>query len=177
MAEFLAGNDILVYIAIFLGKIIEISLDTVRVVMINRGEKLKAALIGFVVVVIWIFIVSSVITNLSENYFKCFLYALAYAIGNYVGVMIEDKLAIGLTGIQIIAPVELGEEYAACLRQDGYGVTVLDGYGYNATRKVLMLYMPRKKLNSAMKKINEEMPEAVVVVSDLKKVRGGYCRK
>lgn len=177
MAEFLAGNGVLVYLAIFFGKIIEISLDTVRVVMINRGEKLKAAIIGFVVVIIWIFIVSSIITDLSANYFKCFLYAVAYGIGNYVGVLIEDKLAIGLTGVQIIAPIELGESYADCLREAGYGVTMLDGYGYNATRKVLMLYMPRKKLNSAMKKITEEMPEAVVVVSDLKKVRGGYCRK
>ena len=64
MAEFLAGNGVLVYLAIFFGKIIEISLDTVRVVMINRGEKLKAAIIGFVVVIIWIFIVSSIITIL-----------------------------------------------------------------------------------------------------------------
>ncbi len=77
-----------------------------------------------------------------------------------------------INGVQIIAPIELGESYADCLREAGYGVTMLDGYGYNATRKVLMLYMPRKKLNSAMKKITEEMPEAVVVVSDLKKYVG-----
>lgn len=177
MADLLSGNSILVYIIIFLGKIIEISLDTIRIVMINRGEKLKGALLGFIVVILWVFIVSSIITNLNENYIKAFLYALAYAIGNYVGITIEEKLAIGLSCIQIILPLDTGDELAKYLRGEGYGLTVLDGHGYNNDKKVLILHIPRKRLNEAMKKIKSKTPEAVIIVSDVKRLFGGYLRK
>lgn len=177
MAEFLAGNDIIVYIIIFLGKIAEVSLDTIRIVMINRCEKLKGAVLGFFVVLIWIFIVSSIITNLSENYFKCFLYALAYAIGNYVGITIEEKLAIGLSSIQIIVSMDIGEELAQYMRTEGFGLTVLDGHGYNNDKKVLILHIPRKKSEEAIKKIKSKVPEAVIILSDVKRLHGGYIRK
>jgi len=177
MADLLSGNSITVYIIIFVGKIIEISLDTIRIVMIGRGEKLKGAVLGFVVIVLWIFIVSSIITNLNENYFKAFLYALAYAIGNYVGVFIEEKLAIGLSSIQIINPIDEGDELAGYLRAEGYGLTVLDGHGFNNDKKVLILHIPRKQLNEVIKKIKSKTPDAVIIVSDVKRLHGGFLRK
>ncbi|NMC56362.1 MAG: DUF2179 domain-containing protein [Eubacteriaceae bacterium] len=177
MADLLSGSSILVYCIIFIGKIIEITLDTIRIVLINRGEKLKGAILGFIVIVLWIFIVSSIITNLSQNYFKAFLYALAYAIGNYVGVTIEEKLAIGLSSLQIIVPMDMGEVLAHYLREEGYGLTVLDGHGFNNDKKVLILHIPRKKLNEALKKVKLNAPDAVIIVSDVKRLHGGYLKK
>lgn len=177
MADLLSSNSILVYIIIFLGKIIEISLDTIRIVLINRGEKLKGAVLGFIVIVLWIFIVSAIINNLSQNYFKAFLYALAYAIGNYVGVTIEEKLAIGLSSIQIIVPMDMGDSLAHYLREEGYGLTVLDGHGFNNDKKVLILHIPRKRLNEALKKVKLKAPDAVIIVSDVKRLHGGYLKK
>ncbi|MDR2547628.1 MAG: DUF5698 domain-containing protein [Lachnospiraceae bacterium] len=94
--------QILIYFAIFAAKLIEVSLATVRNVLINRGEKLYGAMIGFVEVMIWIVVVSNVLAALSEDPLQALIYCLAFACGNYVGVIIEGKLAIGTACIQVM---------------------------------------------------------------------------
>ncbi|MCL2718405.1 MAG: DUF5698 domain-containing protein [Lachnospiraceae bacterium] len=94
--------QILLYLLIFLAKLIEVALATVRNVLINRGEKLLGAAIGFVEVMIWIIVVSNVLGSLAEDPVKALVYCLAFACGNYFGVIIEGKLAIGTACIQVM---------------------------------------------------------------------------
>lgn len=91
-----------IYFAIFFAKLIEVPLATVRIVLINRGEKLKGSLIGFVEVLIWIVVVGNVLDSLSEDPIKALVYCLAFACGNYLGSIVEDKLAIGTACIQAV---------------------------------------------------------------------------
>ena len=87
-------NDlgIISYIIIFFAKIVEVSISTVRIMFVAKGERAKAAIIAFFEILIWIVIVSSVLSNLSEDPVKAVVYAAAFAIGNYLGVFIEGKL-------------------------------------------------------------------------------------
>src|SRR5665647_214681 len=152
--DFLSGNSIIVYAAIFFGKIIEVTLDTIRMVLINRGRRVAGAVLGFVVVIIWIFIVSSVITDLSANLLKCFIYAVAYSLGNYFGVTIENKLAIGLCSLQVIVRETEGYKLSNVLRENGFGVTIIEGESANYKRLILIIHLKRKRIPEAVKLIN-----------------------
>ena len=81
----------LFYIIIFCAKIIEVSISTIRVVFIGKGERVKGAILGFVEIMIWLVVVSSVLNNITEDPYKMFIYAAAFSLGNFLGVTIESK--------------------------------------------------------------------------------------
>jgi uncharacterized protein YebE (UPF0316 family) len=99
----------LLYIIIFFAKIIEVSFSTIRLVYINKGERVKGAILGFVEIMIWLVVVSSVLNNITEDPIKVFIYAAAFSLGNYLGVTIESKIAVGLASIQVVVDQKDGE--------------------------------------------------------------------
>ncbi len=168
----------LLYIIIFCAKIVEVSLMTLRVVYINKGEKLIGSIIGFVEVFIWVIVVSSVLNNISEDPMKIFVYCFSFALGNYVGVTIENKLAVGVSSMQVIVPDEIGEEIAMDLRQNNFGVTIIEGKGIEDVKKdVLSVILKRKRIPQAVEIINAKLPNALISINDVKNMRGGYIKK
>ncbi|NLJ58305.1 MAG: DUF2179 domain-containing protein [Tissierellia bacterium] len=167
----------LLYLIIFCAKIIEVSISTIRLVYINKGERVKGAILGFVEIIIWIVVVSSVLNNISEDPIKAFIYAAAFALGNYVGVTIESKIAVGLASIQVVVGQKTGEALARILReQGGYGVTIIDGKGKSEVKKLLFIQLKRKKIPAAIKLIKDHCPEAYITVNDIKSILGGYIK-
>lgn len=165
------------YIFIFVAKLVEVSLATVRNVLINRGEKIKGAAIGFFEVLIWVYVVSNVITNVTEDFTKVIVYCFAFALGNYVGVTLESKLAIGTASIQAVVGVTRHEELENALRDRGFGVTTIHGEGKDGTVEVLMIYLKRKLVGEAIDLIREYVPTAMVTVNDVRELRNGYMKK
>ncbi len=174
--DFLNGNGIIVYFAIFFGKIVEVTLDTLRIVLVNRGKRIPATMISFVISLIWIYIVSSIITDLSGNLLKAIVYASAYALGNYLGITIENKLAIGFASLQVIVRETEGYRLANILREHKFGVTVMQGESYNYRRAILLIHLKRKRINDAISLINDNVDDAVVSINDIKTVYGGFVR-
>ncbi|MDW5298879.1 MAG: DUF5698 domain-containing protein [Sedimentibacter sp.] len=165
------------YIIIFFAKIIEVSVSTVRLVLINKGERLKGALLAFVEIMIWLIIVSSVLNNITEDPLKVFIYAIAFSLGNFIGVTIESKLAVGLSSIQVVVNVENGEVLADSLREKGFGVTIIDGRGKDDSKKnLLFVQLKRKKIPEAVKLIKQTNPDAYITVNDIKSMMGGYIK-
>lgn len=174
--EFLAGNSIWAYIGIFFGKIIEVTLATLRMVLINRGEKTKGALIGLIESILWIYIVASVAIGIADNPLKAVLYAVAYSIGNYLGAYVESKIALGLSTIQVIT-AENTSDLLTVLRANNLAVTVIEAGGMNGPNKILEIHLKRKRITPTVKLINKNIPNCVIAVSDVKILRGGYIRK
>ncbi|KPU45525.1 hypothetical protein OXPF_07580 [Oxobacter pfennigii] len=162
------------YLLIFCAKVFEVSLMTLRSVLVNRGEKVYGALIGIVEISIWIVVASTVLTGVEEDPFKMVVYALGFAVGIYLGSTIEEKLAIGLVTIQVIVSNDEEEQLSNTLREQGIGVTVLCGQGLKEEKKILILHIQRKMKNSVIKQITKTIPGAVISASDLKTVHGGY---
>ncbi len=168
----------ILYIIIFIAKIIEVSMMTLRLVYINKGEKLIGAIIGFFEVMIWLIIVSSVLTNVTEDPIKVFVYCFAYSIGSFVGVTIENKIAVGLASLQVVIGEDEGDDLASLMRQDGFGVTILDGRGIDKSKKsVLFIQLKRKRIPEAIKLIQNTYSDAFISVNDLKSVKGGFLIK
>ena len=164
----------LMYMVIFLAKIVEVSLQTVRVVLITKGERLIGAFIGFFEVVIWIMIVGNVITDITSDPFKAVAYALGFAVGNYVGSWLEEKIGIGMSEIQAIVLEKDGGALAEVLRDNGYAVTVVDGQGKNFPRNILFMYVRRKRVKAVVDLIRNQQANAVITVSEAKPMYGGF---
>ncbi len=175
---FLDSGSFWVYIVIFIGKVMEVSLCTLRIVLINRGERVKGSLIAIIEITLWLIIASSVLEGWKNDIGKAIAYALAYAGGNYVGSWLDDMLAFGLSSLQIVVPtLEETKKLATYLQSQGYGVTSIDVKGRDANNHYMLLLMiKRKLLKSVMDEIQQTCPDAMITVSDIKTVRGGYMR-
>lgn len=165
------------YIIIFCAKIIEVSISTIRLVYINKGERIKGAILAFIEIMIWLIVVSSVLNNITEDPIKVFIYAIAFSLGNYIGITIESKIAVGLASIQVVVSENEGEMLAEILRNEGYGVTIIDGRGKGDSKKsLLFIQLKRKKIADAVKVIKQTTPNAYITVNDIKSMLGGYLK-
>jgi uncharacterized protein YebE (UPF0316 family) len=169
------GVDFLIlYLFIFFAKIFEVSLMTVRTVLITRGEKLWGSIIGFVEVILWLYLISNVLIGISENPVKMIVYSLGFACGNYLGSIIEEKLALGLLTINAIVPSKNGDEISEFLRKRNIGVTVVDAAGKDESKKMLIIHAKRKKKDEIVGLIESMNTNCVISINDIKVVYGGF---
>lgn len=162
---------------IFFAKITEVALTTIRTVYITKGEKLYGSLIGFVEVIIWLNVVGVVLVNIQENPAKMIVYALGFSCGNYVGCIIEEKLAVGLLTINTITSGADGEKLAEILREKNIGVTIINAEGINEDKKMLIIHVKRKRKQEVIKIIANTKINAVTTINDVRTVYGGYGLK
>lgn len=175
---FAKGSTIWVYLFIFFGKILEVSFGTLRIVLINRGERTVGALIAVVEITLWLVIASSVLTGFKEDFLKGIVYAVAFACGNYIGSWLDELLAFGLSSMQVVMPdLESAKEAEACLRAKGFGMTTIDVHGRDNDRSMLIMTMQRKRLPEAIAILEDQCNGAVVTVTDIKTQRGGYLER
>lgn len=172
--EFLENTGIFIYFIIFFGKILEVTISTMRMVMINRGERAVGAVIAFFDILLWLLITGTVLVGFSDDPLRVVVFAVAFSVGNYLGSWLEAKLAFGIGSIQVI--VSEGEESSTLvkhLREHNFAVTVLKGTGKDGIRDVLILHSKRKRIPAAIELIKSLSKTAVIVTTDAK-VSGGY---
>lgn len=160
------------YVLIFLAKITDVSLATVRMIMVVKGKRAHAAIIGFFEVGIWILAVGSVLSNLDDP-INVIMYASGFAAGNYVGIMIEEKMALGSLIVQVIT-YKKAEDLVEVLREEGYGVTVVEGHGRNGINHLLNVIIQRKQLGRLNQLLDEHDQKAFVTIMDTRSIKGGF---
>jgi len=174
LLDFLNGDSVWIYAFIFFGKIIEVSIATLRIVLISRGERVIGSIVAIVEVTIWIFVTGTVLTGFQSDFMKVIVFVAAFAIGNFIGSWLEEKLALGLSNIQIIVQnKETERELKHVLRRKGFGVTTMKVQGMDDVRYMLLLILKRKAVKEALKLVDQTCPEALVTVGDVE-ARGGY---
>lgn len=159
---------------IFSARVIEVSMGTLRIILINKGYRKQGVLLAFFEVLIWVFVASKVIVGINEQPFKGIVYSFGFASGVYVGSKIENRLAFGKVVIQVITSTELGSIIAKKLRDDGIGVTKMVGEGKDTVKDVLLIYAKRKCSLEINEKIIAIDDKAVITTTDLSSMTGGY---
>lgn len=163
---------------IFFGKIIEVAVATIRIVLISRGERVKGAIIAVFEMLLWLLVTGTVLTGFQDDIIRVFIFAIAFAVGNYVGSWMEDKLAFGLCSIQVIVPeCSTSQELADILRENKFALTIVKGKGKGGERDIMFIHIKRKRVREAVEIIKSNLENAVIVVSDSKVVYGGFIRK
>jgi uncharacterized protein YebE (UPF0316 family) len=169
--EFL-NNDIfdlvLLPLAIFVARIADVSLGTLRIIFVSKGMKTIAPLIGFVEVLIWIIAISRIMQNL-DNWLCYIAYAAGFATGTYVGLIIEEKLAIGHEMVRVITKRD-ASELVDKLKSEGYGVTSVDATGAEGEVGVLYIIVRRSMIDQVLKFINSYNPRALYTIEAIKYV-------
>ncbi len=168
---------ILIYLGIYVAKIIEVSLMTIRVVLITKGERKAGTVVSFVENLLWVFIVGNVLKGISGDPIRGVVYALGFATGTYTGSWLEQKVGIGVSEIKAIVKEEHGDDLAKYIRDQGYAVTMLRGEGKNLKRCILFMYVSRKEVKHVVDMMVDMQSNAVITVSDSKPVYGGYLSK
>ncbi len=159
---------------IFLLRVSDMTLDTLRVLMVMRGRKPIAWVLGFFQATIFIVAISSVLSNLS-NFLNVIGYAAGFATGNVVGMLIEERLAIGHINLSIVSP-NLGSAIANRLRDEGYAITEIPARGKDGMVTLLSSSVLRKNVNNVRKIVNDIDPGAFITAEDVRPVRRGFWR-
>lgn len=159
---------------IFFARVVDVSLGTLRIIFTARGRRYLAPLLGFIEVFIWIVVVSQ-ITRQANNLLAYLAYAAGFAAGNYAGIWIESRLAIGTLIIRAILPDE-GDQatgLASTLHQAGYGVTRVAGAGSNGPVQLIYTVIRRKDLAVVSELIHQTHPRAFLTVEEVRSVNEG----
>lgn len=176
MAEWASINeDWFVYwllpLLIFCARIVDVSLDTIRIIFLNRGRKFVAPLLGCIESLVWVLAVAQAMKHLSNP--VCYLsYGLGFGAGTFVGMLIEEKIAAGLLAVRVI--LNRGNSHLpAALRQAGHGVTVIEGQGVRGPVNVMFIVVRRCFLPHIVELIQQHAPDAFYSTEEIRSVTGG----
>jgi len=155
-------NILIAALSIFLLRLLDQTLGTLRILYVNKGKPLFGAILGFIESAIWIVAISQVIQDLNDP-FLIFGYALGFAAGTIMGSYIENTIAIGDIVVRIFVPKDSdSEKVAKELRINGLGVTIINGEGMQGEVTIAWCVTPRKRLKEVMRIISEITPDAYV---------------
>jgi len=156
---------------IFMARICDVSIGTMRIIFVSKGKRNIAPFLGFFEVLIWIIAISKIMQNL-DNYVNYVAYAAGFATGNFVGMIIEEKLAMGIQMIRIFAH-EKGLELVQALNIKGYGATAVEAQGARGNIHLIYTIIHRNELVSVLDVITGFNPKTFYTIEDIKTVNEG----
>jgi len=179
MSEFLDAlggiSPILVCLLVCAAKIVEITIQSLKTCMMVKGQRLKAAALGFVECTIWGLVISTLISTLGDNLLLLMFYCGGYATGLFLGSTLESKIALGTSNLELIASDESTARITEYLKEKGRGYTVFEGHGSKEKMNMIFVVLPRKETPKTLREIRRACDGRVfVAVSEVSKYAGGY---
>jgi uncharacterized protein YebE (UPF0316 family) len=160
---------------IFLARICDVSIGTLRLIFVSKGFKHIAPLLGFFEVIIWLLAVSQIMKHL-DNLVCYIAYGGGFAMGNYIGMYLEEKLSIGNVIIRVIVKSDTNELIDE-LRAQNYGLTVVDAEGSQQKVKLIFSVIKRENVGHIVSVINKYNPHSFYTIEDVKSVNEGVFRR
>lgn len=172
MPSFIDDYPLILSLAILLARVADVSLGTFRMIMVFRGHRILAAVIGFFEVIIWLLAAAQVINNL-DRWYLAVAYAAGFALGNYVGIWLEARFALGCEMIRCIS-LDPDSPVAERLRAAGFDAISFDGdRGQHQPVEIIFVIARRKRVPQLLQIIRETDPNAIYSISDVKNVYDG----
>lgn len=175
MFDFLDVYPWLLPVVIFFGRIIDVSLGTLRIIFVSKGEKNKAPLIGFVEVFIWVVVISQILAR-ANDMVSYLSYAAGYAAGNYIGLILENRIAYGIVLCRIYTQKN-GYELIQSLNKLNFGATMTHGEGSTNEVDIIETVVDRKEMKALEQAINQFDSNSFYVVEDVRTKKNGIFPK
>ncbi|MGI8894000.1 MAG: DUF2179 domain-containing protein [Bacteroidia bacterium] len=167
--EFLASdlfNWVILPMLIFTARLIDVPLGTMRHISLARGFRNIVPILGFFEVLIWVFAMSQIMKNL--NNVLCYLaWAGGFSAGTYLGMYLENKIAMGMQVLRIITHQD-SSALIKSLTAENVGVTTMDGQGAKGPVKIIFTILKRKNLDKVVRMINKHNPSAFYTIEDVR---------
>jgi uncharacterized protein YebE (UPF0316 family) len=159
----------------------DVSLGTLRIIFVSRGKKSVAPFLGFFEVFIWLVVITNIMAH-ADNLVCYIAYAAGFATGNYVGIRLEEKLAIGMLSVRIFVPDDKAGILNEKLLEKGFGVTLLRASGKVSDTNILHCIIRRKEYDDVVSLVNEIDSGLFYYAEELKHVNNGVfqnndCKK
>lgn len=171
--ELIFANPLYCCLFIFTARVIDVSLDVFRLLMLTRGYAVTAAVIGFFEVSVFVLALGAVISGGFQDPLKVIAYAGGFAAGNILGSFIEGKMAVGYVAVQVFPERDICEKLIDILRDKNYGVTKLTGEGRSGPRDILIVTSKRRYLPNIIKLLDQVAPGTFFSISDIRSIYGG----
>ena len=160
---------------IFISRVCDVTLGTLRHVFISKGYKQIVPILGFFEVLIWIIVVAQIMKKIDN--WACYIgWASGFATGTYVGLLIEEKLALGLQIVRIITNQDC-DKLIEDLKDANHGVTIIEGKGSKGPVKIIFTIVKRTNIQSLVSIIHNDNPNAFYTVEDIKDKEQGVFSK
>ncbi len=160
---------------IFLARICDVSMETIRVIYISKGIKYLAPIIAFFEIVIWLLAMEVVMRDLT-NIANFLAFAFGFAMGTYIGLVIEEKLSIGMVIMRIVTTDESNDEIVSFLQSENYGITMLDARGSRGNVRIILSLVNRTDVARITERIRSTNPHAFFSIEDVRYVNEGVFR-
>ncbi len=168
-------NQAVVMFFIFMARVMDVSIRTVRIILIARGFKNIAPFLGFFEVMIWLYAVSKALENVNSIY-SYIIYAVGFAAGNYIGMWLEEKIAIGFVSVRIITSKEI-TALPMQLREEGFDASIVEGRSDKGEIFIIYTVIPRREVKKVLELIKVLEPAGLITLEDVKPLNGGYIGK
>lgn len=175
MFDFLDIYPWLLPIMIFFGRIIDVSLGTLRIIFVSKGEKYLAPIIGFFEVFIWVVIISQILTR-ANDLVAYLSYAAGYATGNYIGILLEQRIAYGIVLCRIYTRKN-GMELVQLLNKVNFGATLTHGKGSTSKVDIIETVINRNEMRTVERVLTEFDQDIFYVVEDVRNKQNGIFAK
>ncbi len=149
---------------IFLARVVDVSLGTIRTISIVRGRTSTAFFLGFIEIIIWLAVIAAVLNDIMTKPLLGVFYAFGFSTGNVVGIMLERRVAFGHIVLQVISSRGEGAQLATAIRDAGYGVTTFEGQGMSGPVTLLYLAARRKDVSDLLAIVKREDPDAFYIL-------------
>ena len=178
--EFLASDTwiftwVLLPILIFFARILDQTIGTMRLIFLSKGMKYIAPFLGFFEVIIWLLAVGQIMQHL-DNWLCYVAYGAGFAMGNFIGITLEERLSIGTSIIRVILSSQ-SPELIAALKLHNFGLTILDADGAKGKVKVLFSIIRRKEIPIFLNTLHEYHPTAFYTIEDVKAAKEGVFKQ
>lgn len=166
--------NIILYLIIFISKTIEVALGTLRLIVVANGKKMAGAILQGIISIVWILITGIVVIDIGKDPVKIVVFALGCTLGSYIGSFIEEKIALGNNMLMAIIDKDLEDIICKKIRERNFAVTVLNGFGKEKERSILMIMVARKKRYKVASIIKSIDRHAMIIAENAFAINGGY---
>lgn len=160
-------QEIMTMILIFSARVCDVSLGTMRIILVARGYRNTAPVLGFFEVLIWLYAISRALGSVN-GIGSALIYATGFAAGNYAGMLLEEKIALGYQAVRIITS-RIVTALPLVLRDEGFGVTIIEGTGDKGGVYILFSVVPKRQVKRVLEIVRMFEPDSFITVEDVKK--------
>ena len=171
MFDFVDSYPWVLPVIIFVGRICDVTLGTLRIIFVSKGEKRKAPIVGFFEVFIWVVVISQIFSH-ATNIVAYIAYAAGYATGNYVGILVENKIGFGYQLFRIYTKYD-GALLCRELNKRGFGSTLIRGEGILSEVSIIEAVVKRRAEKIITALIAEYDPETFYLIEDIRSKQKG----
>ncbi|MCL2065963.1 MAG: DUF5698 domain-containing protein [Treponema sp.] len=176
IVNFITAAPPLELFLIFFFKIIEVTMSTMRMILINKGYRKEGTMCSFVEITLWTFVASRVIMGLAAAPIKGIVYSIGFSLGVFMGSVIEARIGMGKVLIETIVSRSNSQDVTESLRQKGYAVTTMEACGRDSEKTVLKIFANRKGKEEIISEIQRLDGTAMIITNDVSMLHGGTVK-